>query len=398
MKLYQFLFESTVPEVEFDRVGAEFVPPTKTIKAYKLFRVNPAKPGELFPLFVNANQSLKIGVWYEAEEGEKVVDSKTGKPGVKSKLGRLAYRPGWHAGDYPIATHIGIDPKPSAISGKMAPTARADNQVWAEVEMPADFDWQEVADSRAEKIKSGPKKGQIRPDTAHITDQIPKGGHYRYKTNPNMTGNWIIGGAMKIIRVLSDEEVEKVNSSAGYKDLPRKKPLDLKNLGFSIDESKAGLAPKAKDFWYHTTTRKNLEKIAIEGLKVNSKPNYSIASLEYMKNVYGMVPIFLAKSSRPYSEDRADSVVLKIDVRGLELAADIPTLASHFGAYVEEDHIWFESDDRRAPRWGRKEDNITFEDLLRGHFKEDAIKTTGTCAVMQDISPSRIKLLKTKPR
>ncbi|TXH10324.1 MAG: hypothetical protein E6R04_05520 [Spirochaetes bacterium] len=336
---------------------------------------------------------MKIGVWYEAEEGEKVTDSKTGKPGVKSKLGRLAYRPGWHAGDYPFSTHIGIEPKPSEISGRMAPSARADNQVWAEVEMPADFDWQEVADSRAEKIKSGPKKGQIRPDTAHITDQIPKGGHYRYKTNPNMQGKWIIGGAMKIIRVLSDEEVEKINSSAGYKDLPRKSPMDLKKLGFSIDASRVG--SNSKDFWYHTTTRKNLERIATEGLKTNSPSNYSIASLEYMKDAYGVVPIFLAKSSKPY-EDHVDSVILKIDTRGLDLVADIPTLASHFGAYVEEDHIWFESDDRRAPRWGRKEDSIPFEELINGSFREDAIKTTGTCAVLQNIPPNRIKILKIK--
>jgi len=230
LELAKIIFEQN--EVEFERADSTFVPPTKTVRAFKLFRVNPKRPGELFPLFVNADQSLKVGVWYEAEEGEPFVDLKTGKTGVKSTLGRLAYRPGWHAGDFPFSTHIGTDKAVNPKTGKKAPSARADTQVWAEVEMPADVDWQEIANSRAKMFTSGERKGQIRPDTAHITDQIPKGGHYRYKTSPNMRGKWLIGGAMKIIRVLSDEEVEQINATGGFRDLPRKAPLDLKRLGF----------------------------------------------------------------------------------------------------------------------------------------------------------------------
>lgn len=230
LKLAEVIFEQA--EIEFERADSTFVPPTKTVKAYKLFEVNPKRPGELFPLFVNANKPLKVGVWYEAEEGEPVVDTKTGKLGVKSTLGRLAYRPGWHAGDYPFSTHIGTDLAHNPATGKKAPTSRADTQVWAEVEMPADVDWQEIANSRAKVFTSGERKGQIRPDTAHITDQIPKGGYYRYKTSSNMAGKWLIGGAIRIIRVLSDEEVETINASGGFKDLPRKAPLDLKKFGF----------------------------------------------------------------------------------------------------------------------------------------------------------------------
>lgn len=164
------------------------------------------------------------------------------------------------------------------------------------------------------------------------------------------------------------------------------------------NEFKAQLILESKDpsFWYHTTSKKNLEAIARDGLKVNSLPNYSMSSLEYMGDIYGMVPIFLAKSSKPYDGDDEDSVVLKVDIQGLRLLPDVPTLASHFGAYIEEDHIWFESDDRRAPRWGRREEFISFEDLLEGDFRESAIRTTGTCAVTQDIPPDRIKLVKKK--
>lgn len=42
-----------------------------------------------------------------------------------------------------------------------------------------------------------------------------------------MSGNWIISGAMKVNKILTDEEVEQINNSNGVEDLPRKQPLDL---------------------------------------------------------------------------------------------------------------------------------------------------------------------------
>lgn len=184
--------------------------PEKTVKAYKLFRIDPRSPGRLFPLFVNADKPVPIGEWIDAESGPQ-----NAKGGVKSKIGDLAYRPGWHAGDLPLATHIGGKSGPD----KKAPDVRPPNQVWAEVEMSADVDWQTVANQRGMN-----KEGRVVPVKAHITDQMPVGGHYRYKTNPNMTGNWLIGGEMRVNRVLTDEEVASINSAAGLSDLPRVEP------------------------------------------------------------------------------------------------------------------------------------------------------------------------------
>lgn len=273
MRISEILKEDAKPSVHLEKADSDFVPPTKTIKAYKLFRVNANRPGELFPLFVNADKPVEIGKWYEAEVGEMAGDK------VKSKIGNLAYRPGWHAGDSPLATHIGdftpqqkaqkaraedarkeemqkilslpefaerykqadettkknmladlkknINAKFPYPKGTTTPSIRPENQVWAEVEMPADYDWQ----SEAEKRGINPK-GKFIAKAAHITDQIPKGGHYRYKTNTNMTGSWIIGGAMKVTRVLSDREVEQLNAKMGIGDLPRSKPFDTKKYGF----------------------------------------------------------------------------------------------------------------------------------------------------------------------
>jgi hypothetical protein len=85
------------------KVYGNIKPPKKTTKAYKLFKAD--KKGNLYPLFVKmqGNKPLELNKWTKAEAGE--INPKTGK--VKSSLGDLAYRPGFHGGDLPIATHIG---------------------------------------------------------------------------------------------------------------------------------------------------------------------------------------------------------------------------------------------------------------------------------------------------
>ena len=184
--------------------GAE---PQKTVKAYKLFK---QEGGKLYPLFVGANEEVPMNQWVKATAGPQAASGK-----VKSKIGELAYRPGWHAGDLPIATHIGAK---SHGDPSLPPDTRPSNQVWGEVEMANDVDWQKVANERARITK----KGVPDPKTAHITDQVPYGGYYRYKTNPNMTGEWMIGGDMRVNRVLTDDEVKAINEAAGVADLPRR--------------------------------------------------------------------------------------------------------------------------------------------------------------------------------
>ena len=210
----------------------------KTIKSYKLFKTN--KNGDLYPLFVKMedNKPIPKGKWIKAEEGS--LNFKTGK--VKSSIGDLAYRPGFHAGDLPIATHIGgkIDLKTGErLKGSMPPNIREENQVWAEVEMLDEIDWQSFANKRA-RIK---KDGTPDVKTAHITDQVPFGGFYRYKTNPNMTGNWLIGGELKVKKVLSSAEVKKINDKAGVSDLPKLSDLGLKfNKGGAVMEDQMEMA------------------------------------------------------------------------------------------------------------------------------------------------------------
>jgi hypothetical protein len=248
--------------------GGRVKEPKNTVKAYKLFRVHEKHPGKLFPLFVDANTPVEMGKWVDAKEGEM----SNGK--VKSKIGALAYRPGWHAGDLPIATHIGEKSDPSLT----APDMRPANHAWAEVEMPHDVDWQSEANKRGTNAQ-----GKLVPVKAHITDQIPKGGHYRYKTNPNMTGNWLIGGSMKVNRVLTDKEVEKINKAAGLSDLPRAQPFKKKQFGFASGGCVAPDEWKAEEHVNHRINRGIIHKaeggsmntptLAQMRLKINQRNN-----------------------------------------------------------------------------------------------------------------------------
>tara|TARA_B110000858_G_C17782961_1_gene465725 strand:- start:1241 stop:2047 length:807 start_codon:yes stop_codon:yes gene_type:complete len=218
----------------------------KTVTAYKLF--NKKKDGRLYPLYVNKNTPVEMGVWLPAEEGERAKDNKSGGRMVKSSLGDLAYRPGWHAGDYPMATHIGGKSKGKS---QNEPDYRPDNQVWAEVEMSDEVDWQARADANGTVLKSGPFKGQISAKSKAITDQLPKGGHYRFKTNNNMTGDWIIGGELRVVREISDDEVKAINSKGGHADLPRLHELQAAGEKDKVDPAadtpKTKVEPKTAD-------------------------------------------------------------------------------------------------------------------------------------------------------
>lgn len=162
--------------------------------AYKLFAINKKAKGKLFPLYINTNTSTPIGEWVEAESGTLV----NGK--VKSKLGLLCYRPGWHLSDMPIATHMGVKDE----KGKI--TYMRPDVVWCECEYSDEINYQEAAN------QNGTVNGKLVPKLAYLK-QIPYNGFYKYKTNPNMLGEWILAGAIKVKKILSDNEVNSILTS-----------------------------------------------------------------------------------------------------------------------------------------------------------------------------------------
>ena len=182
---------------------------------YKLFRVTRKHPGKLYPMFVLADQETEMGVWLPAKEGVRLPDGK-----VKSRLGPLCFRPGWHLSDLPIATHIGVK------EGGKVRYQRPDT-VWCECEYSDQISYQVEADKNGTNAA-----GVLIPRNAYLA-HVPKDGYYRYKTSPQMYGDWVIAGSIRVLRVLSDAEVDAMLISHGLSPMPRYGgPMDLSSYGF----------------------------------------------------------------------------------------------------------------------------------------------------------------------
>ena len=173
---------------------------------YKLFKVKKSHPGKLFPLYVFANEETPMGIWIEAKLGETGKDENH----VKSKLGDLALRGGWHLNEnVPYVNHIGKKNEKGEIAYLF------EDHVWCEVEYPTDIDYQPLVNKNGIN-----KNGKLIHKNACMRE-VPVGGFYRYKTNANQKEPWIIAGAIKVNRVLSDQEVFALCAAKGYKALPR---------------------------------------------------------------------------------------------------------------------------------------------------------------------------------
>jgi len=136
----------------------------------------------------------------------------------------VAARPGFHASQAPVATHLGpqdlkitkkeadklikagITPEAIKRRGKQFYVKRrAEDQVFAEVEMADDIDYQSML----------AKEGR-----SDINDYVPKGGSYRYSDGQADSDQWVVGGDMKVNRVLSREETRAIQKEMGVTDLP----------------------------------------------------------------------------------------------------------------------------------------------------------------------------------
>ena len=213
----------------------EEAPPKNTKEGYKVFVV---KNGKLYPPMVaNPNaEDTPVGVWLNADVGTRAPDSKTGRMQVKAGgkgtqggSGSLAFRPGWHLGETPLATQFDrLNPETGV--KELFP----ENFVWALCDIAADHDYQEEAMSYGYT-----KNGKFQHSLAGLP-KLPTDGYYKYRTNPNPdTVPWLITGAMKVKKLLSDAEVNVILAEKG---LPPKQRVGgdktLADLGLSEYEGK----------------------------------------------------------------------------------------------------------------------------------------------------------------
>lgn len=269
-------------------------PPKKTVKGYKVFVV---KNGKLYPPMVAnpGGADTPVGVWLDADEGVRAGESKTGRPQVKAGgkgtqggSGKLAYRPGWHLGETPIATQFARMDKETG-EKELFP----ENFVWAECEVAADHDYQDEAMSYGYS-----ESGKFRHAYAGLP-RIPKDGMYRYRTNPDpSTVPWIISGSMKVTKILSDAEVDEVLRSNAT--VSKTAPEDKSKLW--VDSSDGGTLK----YWYGSkgewrkapVVRKGGEK-TLEELGISSEKEIGTARFS-LKDSNGRE---LSKAQQEYFRD-----------------------------------------------------------------------------------------------
>lgn len=154
--------------------------------AYKLFRI---KDGKLYPLYVFSNEETPMGKWIPAKCGPR---DKNGK--VHSRLGTLAYRPGWHLAEFPAAKHIGHKSDGILVQSK--------DTVWCEVEYSTNIDY-------TDSVRCFTKNGGINHSKSYMKE-IPVDGFYEYKTNPLADCRWLIAGSIKVNRILTGDEIDVI--------------------------------------------------------------------------------------------------------------------------------------------------------------------------------------------
>lgn len=147
-------------------------------------------------------------------------------------------------------------------------------------------------------------------------------------------------------------------------------------------------------YGYHVTSEYNYDKyIRTGGLRINSSNSkFTIGDNRWIRRAYNMIPIFLTTEiESKYSGGNGD-VLLRVNVRGLNIGADLGGLID-LGAYIEQDSFWFE----RPPDWVIGDGEYSYEELVNeyGDFSiRDAIEATKSFVVCEDIESERISYIK----
>ena len=147
---------------------------------YKLFRL---RGGKLYPLFVETGRELPMEQWLEAGIGELADETH-----VKSKLGALALRPGFHSTEVPFTDWIGK----RGVDGRLR---QRPDTVWCECEV----------EGSEQKVTE-----------RYGLRTIPKDWYY-FKTKAKQPFPWIISSRIFIRKILSHEEVEEICRTHGVK-------------------------------------------------------------------------------------------------------------------------------------------------------------------------------------
>lgn len=281
--------------------------PKNTGIGYKVFVL---KNGQLYPPMVaNPNgAATPVGVWLDADAAPIAGQSKTGRNQVKAGgkgtqggSGKLAYRPGWHLGEIPYALQFNrLNPETG--ERELFPA----NFVWAEVEYANDVDYQEEAMSYGYNAN-----GKFQHSLAGLP-KLPVNGAYRYRTNPNPeTDPWIITGAMRVKRLLTPSEVDKMVEDAGREPQPRQ-------AGAITDEQISALNEEFANDYRNGDGAYSDDALSYENDPIAKWTGKSSRS-KAQRRVF-------AQRERQRMEVRVNELVEKLGLNNVEVVTDASTL------------------------------------------------------------------------
>ena len=244
---------------------AEDYNPEKIGHGYKLFEQD-TRTGRLYPLFIGSREETPVGTWLIAQN-------------LPTK--GYANRPGWHIGsslpDAPWLKGYSPDNSRGVFNSKRGKRFR---RVWAEVSYPMDVNYQEELDRRGIK---------------DIKDHTPEDGYYTFR---EANGTWIIAGALRVDRILSEEERQQIFNEAGYneqsawensKDYAHRKRQYEKRIA----KQNSQLFQTSQE-WQETETRLRANESNFDIAGRPLAPNGQLSDLPYREWVTVRTPSFLA--------------------------------------------------------------------------------------------------------
>lgn len=145
---------------------------------YKLFEMD--RYGNLYPLFIDKKERIPVGEWLHA----KFVPTKGFSP-----------RGGWHLGaDVPDAPWLR-----AADGTYKSQRGKTFKRVWGLCEYNSTTDYNPYVQTLKEKA---------------IVDGVPENGYYLFRECGK--GTWVISSDMRVVQILSQDEVNEIIKKKGY--------------------------------------------------------------------------------------------------------------------------------------------------------------------------------------
>lgn len=160
------------------------------------------------------------------ERAGELVRNESGRLAVVNAKGggTLAFRPGWHLGEWPNLTQFNVtDP----FTGEEK-AAMPDSLVFCACEIAGDIDYQLDAMELGMTANGGFDRTQAG------LPFVPVDGYYKYRTNADpTTAPWYITGSIRVVSILDDEDCRRICAKYGVTPQPRAshKDIDLAAYG-----------------------------------------------------------------------------------------------------------------------------------------------------------------------